>query len=160
MTEDLHRLTVAEALEAISAPAPTSGAGIAAALALATALACARKAVGISLKRDDAPALAAAENALALQQHRAVAHARRDQMLFQAWLASPEPVRAQQLVDSAQLFQQLLDEAAQTLRGLAGQVAGSVAGDIEAAQVLHEAAARIGARLLHEARAARSHAVR
>lgn len=153
MTEEVRRLTVAEVLEAIATPRPSSGAGIAGALALAMSAACARKAVGVTAKRRDSVELQAAEEHLALLQHRAVAQAQRDQLLFQSYLESKELTAAEHLVDSSQLFQQLVSDVSKELDRLPPLIAGHVAGDLEAARALHQAAAAVAQRLSSEAEA-------
>jgi len=160
---DVARLAVEDVLAAVCAPEASSGAGVAAALALALAAACARKAIGVTLKRHapgaaDAASLDALEQQLLVQQHRAVAHARRDALLFKAWLDTKEPRQAQHLVDSARHFQALVNDMGDAVGQLRERVAGVVAGDVEAAAALHGAVARISADLLHEARGERNRA--
>ena len=157
--DDVRQLTVAEVLEAVSGPRPSSGAGIAAALALSLAAACGRKAAGVTLKRNDAPDLQEIDDHLALLQHRAVSHAQRDQLLFKAFLETKQPLQAQNLVESAQLFQQLAADVEREIDRLAPLVNDSLAGDVDAARSLHRAAADIAAALLREARRSRSRSV-
>jgi formiminotetrahydrofolate cyclodeaminase len=153
MTDEVRRLTVDEVLEAIATPRPSSGAGIAGALALAMSAACARKAVGVTAKRRDDVQLQAADAHLALLQHRAVAQAQRDQLLFQSYLRSKELAAAEHLVDSSQLFRQLVADVAKELDRLPPLIAGHVAGDLDAATALHHAAAAVAQRLFSEAEA-------
>src|SRR5512140_2422051 len=97
---NVHDLTVAEVLEAVGSPQPSSGAGAAAGLSLSLAAACARKAVGVTRKRADSDMLRDAEERLGLHEHRAVAHAHRDALLFKAYLQNKQPREAANLVEA------------------------------------------------------------
>lgn len=158
-SDDVRQLSVDEVLEAVSVARPSSGAGIAAALALALAAACGRKAAGVTLKRKEAADLQEIDEHLALLQHRAVSHAQRDQLLFKAFLETRQPLQAQNLVESSQLFQQLVADVGREIDRLAPLVNDSVAGDVDAARSLHRAAADVAATLLREARRSRSRSV-
>jgi len=163
LEEDVAQLTVDDVLAAVCAPEASSGAGVAAALALALAAACARKAVGVTLKRGEAGSdtaeLDARVERLQLHQHRAVAQARRDALLFKAYLQTREPRQAQNLVESAQHFQVLVGAVGDELHGLRERVAAVVAGDVDAAEALHRAASEVSADLLREARSERNRLV-
>ena len=163
LEDDVAQLSIEDVLAAVCAP-QASGAGVAAALSLALAAACARKAVSVTIKRGTAgteatAALDALGERLQLQQHRAVAHARRDALLFKAWLQSREPRQAQHLVESAQHFQVLVTAVGEELEGLRERVAPVVAGDVDAGLALHRAAGEIAADLLREARGERNRSV-
>ena len=124
--------------------------------AFALAAACGRKAAGVTMKRQASDDVRSVEEHLTLLQHRAVAHAQRDELLFKAFMETKAPVQAERLVESSQHFQQLIGDLGKELDGLAPLVVDSVSGDVDAARALHRAAAEIAAGLLREARAERS----
>jgi formiminotetrahydrofolate cyclodeaminase len=153
---DVRHVTVLEALEAIGSAQPSSGAGIAAAISLALATACALKAVNISLKHTDDPALRACAERLQLHRHLALDRAEVDARVFGRYLQDREPRDAALLVKAAEDFQALAREIADELKGLEARVQASVAADVSAAQSLHAAAVAIEALIMRDSRELRA----
>lgn len=149
---DLAGTPLETVLATIGAAEPSAGAGIAGPVALTLALACARKAVGVTLRRGASESLEALDACLALHQHRALAQAQRDALLFKAFLETREPIETQHLVDSANHYRQLVDDVGADLQRLPNCVAEIVQGDVTAALHLQRAAGAIASDLLHDAR--------
>jgi formiminotetrahydrofolate cyclodeaminase len=157
---DVRDVSVVEVLEAIGSPEPSSAAGISAGIALALATACMLKAVSVTLKHLDDPALRAHHERLLEQRDRALERAREDAQLFQSYLRDHAPRDAAKLVHAAEKFQELADEVAEGIDALEGKVRRTVAADLVAARALHSAAMAIEALVMRDNRRLRARAVR
>lgn len=146
-------------LDAIGSAKPSSGAGIAAGVALALGIACAQKAVAITLKHDDDATLTAAAERLCTLRERALEQARLDAALFESYLRNKAPHDVARLVTTAEEFQQLVKEVLRELGGLDGKCKASVVGDLTAAEALCEAATTIEAHILRDSRRERARAI-
>lgn len=140
---DVRNLSVVEVLEAIGSAEPSSAAGVAAGVALALATACALKAVSVTLKHAEEPALRECCDRLVAQRDRALELAREDAELFQDYLRGHAARDAARLVNAAQQFQELARDVAAEVAGLEGRVRATVAADLQAARALHDSAIAI-----------------
>lgn len=157
---DVRHVSVIEVLEAIGSPHPSSAAGISAGIALALAAACTLKAVSVTLKHKEDPALRAGCDRLVQQRDRALERAREDADLFQSYLRDHAPRDAAKLVHAAEQFQELAREVAAEIADLEGRVRPSVAADLVAARALHAAAEAIESLVMRDNRRLRARAVR
>lgn len=156
---DLQPLSLGEVLDDIGSARPSSGAGVAAGVALALGIACAQKAVSVTLKHRDDDRLADAVTRLQALRERALEQARLDAVLFESYLRHQAPEDAARLVTTAEAFQQLSQEVAKELQGLDGRIDDCVDGDITAARALLQAARAIEAEILRENRRERAKAI-
>ncbi|MET0291183.1 MAG: cyclodeaminase/cyclohydrolase family protein, partial [Steroidobacteraceae bacterium] len=143
MSEDLRPLTVETVLDAISSERPSSGAGVAAGMALALGIACAQKAIAVTLKHRDDVQLSSAADRLRTLRGRSLEQARLDAALFERYLRSKDPQDVDKLVAAAEQFQHLARETAREFAALEGKVIDSVIGDLTAADALQRAATTI-----------------
>lgn len=157
---DVRDVSVLEVLEAIGSPEPSSAAGISAGIALALATACMLKAVSVTLKHTDDPALRAHRDQLVVQRDHALELARKDAELFQSYLRDHAPRDAAKLVHAAEQFQELAGEVAAGIDSLEGRVRKSVAADLVAARALHDSAIAIEALVMRDNRRLRAKTVR
>ena len=140
----------------MASAAPAPGAGSGAALALAVGLACARKAIAITLKhRGDDPALAALATHLAGLSEQALAGAEADARCFTAYIEAlqrprDDPDRAEAerdaLTDLVAVGENLIaigDEARAKLLEAKADIAPTMINDIAAALALIAAARAI-----------------
>lgn len=156
MAADLQPLSLGEVLDDIGSSRPSSGAGVAAGVALALGIACAQKAVAVTLKHRADDRLAEAAARLQTLRERALELARLDAVLFESYLRHQAAEDAARLVTAAEAFQQLSQDVAHELQGLEGRIDDCVAGDITAARALVQASRAIEAEILRENRRERA----
>lgn len=159
MSEDLRPLSIETVLDAIGSARPSSGAGIAAGVALALGIACAQKAIAITLKHADDAALTTAAERLCTLRAQALEQARLDAALFESYLRNKAPHDVARLVTTAEQFQQLVKQVVRELNALDGKCKASVVGDLSAAAALCEAATTIEAHILRDSRRERARAI-
>ncbi len=132
----LRLCAIGEFLSALASDAVLPGAGAAGGIALALAAACAGKAVAISRRHDDTPALAEFQRQLACMAEEALELGQRDALQFKQQLKSNDPEATTALLRTDYTILdacQALDRLLQDNRDL---IADNMSGDWKAARAL------------------------
>jgi hypothetical protein len=141
---DFGKMPFDAIIASIASTAPSSGAGIAAALSLALAIACARKAVGISLRHFPGnTTLEGAQRRLEALSTRALVAAQQDARLFAAHLQHPDEHTTARLAEAEKDSLRVSQLVAAELDALHDAVTDVMRADIDAAVALLAAATAI-----------------
>jgi len=155
--ESLAGMTIGAFLEGISSTAPSPGAGSAAGAALATGIACARKAVAMTLRHHPDEAYLVGLGAhLAGLAEQALAGAEADATIFPTFIHARGEARADALESLIAVGENMVaigDEARGLLLGVRTEIYPTMAGDVSAALALIAAARTIHVACVAEARA-------
>ena len=156
--EPLAGLTLDGFLVGVASTEPSPGAGSAAGVALATGIACARKAVAMTLRHHpDEESLTGLGTHLAGLSDQALAGAQADATAFRDYIHAAHDARADLLETLIAVDECLIaigDEARQLLLAVRTDIYPTMAGDVSAALALIAAARTIHAACVAESRRA------